>query len=141
MKTFVPNPDQIQRRWLLVDAKAKTLGRLATKIARTLMGKEKPEYTPFLDVGDYVIVTNARYIRTTGAKLEQKLYRHYSGYPGGLRERTLKEMLKTHPIRVIEHAVRLMLPKSTLGRQMLKKLRVYADADHPHAAQTPEPLI
>lgn len=140
MKTYIPKKDEIQHQWFVVDAKGKTLGRLASKIARILMGKHKANYTPFLDMGDYVIVTNARYIRTTGAKLEEQIYYHYSGYPGGLKKRTLAEMLKKHPERVIEHAVRLMLPKNTLGRKMFKKLKVYPEAEHPHFAQNPQPL-
>jgi large subunit ribosomal protein L13 len=140
MKTYIPKIEEIEHRWYLVDAKGKTLGRLATKIARILMGKHKVEYTPFLDVGDYVIVTNARYIKTTGAKLEEKIYFHYSGYPGGLRKRTLAEMLSKHPEKVIQQAVRLMLPKNALGRKMFKKLKVYPKSEHPHAAQNPQPL-
>jgi large subunit ribosomal protein L13 len=140
MKTYIPKIEEIEHRWYLVDAKGKTLGRLATKIARILMGKHKVEYTPFLDVGDYVIVTNARYIKTTGAKLEEKIYFHYSGYPGGLRKRTLAEMLSKHPEKVIQQAVRLMLPKNALGRKMFKKLKVYPESEHPHAAQNPQPL-
>jgi len=140
MKTYIPKIEEIEHRWYLVDAKGKTLGRLATKIARILMGKHKVEYTPFLDVGDYVIVTNARYIKTTGAKLEEKIYFHYSGYPGGLRKRTLAEMLSKHPEKVLQQAVRLMLPKNALGRKMFKKLKVYPESEHPHAAQNPQPL-
>jgi len=140
MKTYIPKNEEIEKRWYVVDAKGKTLGRLATKIAGVLMGKNKPYYTPFLDTGDYVIVTNARYVRVTGAKLDKKIYYHYSGYPGGLKERTQKEMLAKHPERVIEEAVRLMLPKGSLGRKMFKKLKVYPDAEHPHAAQCPQPL-
>ncbi len=140
MKTYIPGKEDVQRQWLLVDARQKTLGRLATRIARALMGKDKPQYTPFLDLGDYVIVTNARHLRVTGSKLEKKLYFHYSGYPGGLKIRTLQEVLASRPERVIRDAVRLMLPKNTLGRQMIKKLRVYAEGEHPHAAQLPQPL-
>jgi large subunit ribosomal protein L13 len=140
MKTYIPKENEIQRQWFLIDAKGRTLGRLASKIAHVLMGKHKIIYTPFLDVGDYVIVTNARYIRTTGAKLEEKIYFHYSGYPGGLKKRTLAEMLEKHPEKVIEQAVRLMLPKNALGRKMLKKLRVYPEGEHPHVAQNPQTL-
>lgn len=140
MKTYIPGKEDVQRQWLLVDARQKTLGRLATRIARALMGKDKPQYTPFLDLGDYVIVTNARHLRVTGSKLEKKLYFHYSGYPGGLKIRTLQEVLASRPERVIRDAVRLMLPKNTLGRQMIKKLRVYAEGEHPHAAQLSQPL-
>ncbi|MEI6308402.1 MAG: 50S ribosomal protein L13 [bacterium] len=138
MKTYVPKQGEITKQWYHVDAKDQTLGRLATRIARTLMGKNKPEYTPFLDLGDFVIVTNAELIRVTGAKMEQKIYFHYSGYPGGLKRTTLKTMVARHPDRVIREAVRLMLPKTTLGRDMLKKLKVYAGAEHPHAAQMPQ---
>ncbi len=138
MKTYVPKQGEINKQWYHVDAKDQTLGRLATRIARTLMGKNKPEYTPFLDVGDFVIVTNAELVRVTGAKMEQKIYFHYSGYPGGLKRTSLKTMLDRHPERVIREAVRLMLPKTTLGRDMLKKLKVYQGAEHPHAAQTPQ---
>ncbi len=140
MKTYIPKENEIQRQWFVIDARGKTLGRLASKIARILMGKHKANYTPFMDLGDFVIVTNARYIRTTGAKLEEKIYYQYSGYPGGLKKRTLAEMLKKHPERVIEHAVRLMLPKNALGRKMFKKLKVYPEAEHPHAAQNPQLL-
>ncbi|MCX5970309.1 MAG: 50S ribosomal protein L13 [Coprothermobacterota bacterium] len=140
MKTYVPKQGEITKQWYHVDAKDQTLGRLATRIARTLMGKHKPEYTPFLDVGDFVIVTNAELVRVTGAKMEQKIYFHYSGYPGGLKRTSLKTVLARHPDRVIREAVRLMLPKTTLGRDMLKKLKVYPGAEHPHAAQTPQPF-
>ncbi|MBE3088499.1 MAG: 50S ribosomal protein L13 [Chloroflexi bacterium] len=140
MKTYVPKQGEITKQWYHVDAKDQTLGRLATRIARTLMGKNKPEYTPFLDLGDFVIVTNAELIRVTGAKMEQKIYFHYSGYPGGLKRTSLKTMLARHPDRVIREAVRLMLPKTTLGRDMLKKLKVYPGAEHPHAAQMPQPF-
>ena len=140
MKTYVPKQGEITKQWYHVDAKDQTLGRLATRIARTLMGKNKPEYTPFLDLGDFVIVTNAELIRVTGAKMEQKIYFHYSGYPGGLKRTSLKTVLARHPDRVIREAVRKMLPKTTLGRDMLKKLKVYSGAEHPHAAQTPQPF-
>lgn len=140
MKTYIPRKEDVQRRWLIVDARQKTLGRLATSIARLLMGKDKPQYTPFFDLGDYVIVTNARHVKVTGSKLEKKLYFHYSGYPGGLKSRTLRQVLISRPERVIREAVRLMLPKNTLGRQMIKKLKVYAEDEHPHAAQSPQPL-
>jgi large subunit ribosomal protein L13 len=140
MKTYVPKQGEIVKKWYFVDAKDQILGRLATRIARTLMGKHKPQYTPFLDVGDFVIVTNAEAVRVTGSKLDDKLYYHYSGYPGGLRATSLRVLLDRHPDRVIHEAVRLMLPKGTLGRQMLKKLKIYAGPDHPHVAQTPQPL-
>ncbi len=126
--------------WYLVDAKGKTLGRLAVTIARILMGKHKPVYTPHVDVGDYVIVVNAGQINVTGDKRTQKKYYSYSGYPGGLSERNLAQVLAQFPTRPIEVAVRTMLPKSVLGRRMFKKLKVYAGAEHPHALQSPKPL-
>lgn len=129
-----------KRDWYLVDAKGQTLGRLAARIARVLMGKHKPIYTPHVDVGDYVVVINAAHVKVTGKKLEQKRYYHHSGYPGGLKERTLAEMLQKHPTKPLYEAVRRMLPKSTLGRRMLKKLKVYPGPEHPHRAQNPKPL-
>jgi large subunit ribosomal protein L13 len=126
--------------WYLVDATDQTLGRLAVRIARVLMGKHKPTYTPHVDVGDYVIVINAGRVRVTGKKLQQKIYYHYSGYPGGLSEKKLEHLLAQRPTRPIEEAVRTMLPKSVLGRRMFKKLKVYAGADHPHQRQNPKPL-
>jgi large subunit ribosomal protein L13 len=123
-----------------VDASGQTLGRLASEVARIVRGKHKPIYSPAVDVGDYVIVINAEKIHVTGRKLDQKIYYRHSGYPGGLKEVTLRRMLETHPTRVIQHAVRGMLPKNRLGRKMIKKLKVYAGADHPHHAQQPEPL-
>jgi large subunit ribosomal protein L13 len=129
-----------ERAWYVVDARGKTLGRLASRIAHVLMGKHKPIYTPHVDVGDYVIVINAAQIHVTGAKREQKRYYRYSGYPGGLREQTFEELLKKHPTKPLYEAVRRMLPRSTLGRRMLKKLKVYPGSEHPHAAQNPRPL-
>jgi large subunit ribosomal protein L13 len=123
-----------------VDASGQTLGRLASEIARIVRGKHKPIYSPSADVGDYVIVINAEKVHVTGSKLEQKIYYRHSGYPGGLKEIPLRRMLEEHPTRVIEHAVRGMLPKNRLGRKMIKKLKVYAGTDHPHQAQQPEPL-
>jgi large subunit ribosomal protein L13 len=123
-----------------VDASGRTLGRLATQIARIVRGKHKPIYSPSVDVGDYVIVINADKIHVTGQKLDQKIYYRHSGYPGGLTEVPLRRMLETHPTRVVEHAVRGMLPKNRLGRKMIKKLKVYAGSEHPHEAQQPEPL-
>jgi large subunit ribosomal protein L13 len=123
-----------------VDASGQTLGRLASEVARIVRGKHKPIYSPSVDVGDYVIVVNAEKIHVTGRKLDQKIYYRHSGYPGGLKEVTLRRMLETHPTRVIEHAVRGMLPKNRLGRKMIKKLKVYAGSDHPHQAQQPESL-
>ena len=137
MNTFVPGAAAIERKWFVVDAEGKTLGRLATEIARILRGKHKPIFTPYLDTGDYVIVVNAEKVKVTGKKLDQKIYYHHSGYVGGMKETTLKEMLAKHPERVVEYAVKGMLPKGRLGRQMYKKLFVYADAEHPHTAQQP----
>ena len=140
MKTFVATPETRERNWLVVDAAGQTLGRLATQIADTLRGKRKPEYTPHCDVGDFVIVVNADKISVTGKKLEDKLYYRHSGYPGGLRTRTLAEMLERRPEEVIRKAVKGMLPHNRLARQQLRKLKVYAGPDHPHAAQKPEPM-
>ena len=140
MNTFVPGAAAIERKWFVVDAEGKTLGRLATEIARILRGKHKPIFTPYLDTGDYVIVVNAEKVKVTGKKLDQKIYYHHSGYVGGMRETTLKEMLAKKPERVFELAVKRMLPKGPLGRQMYKKLFVYAGPDHKHAAQKPETL-
>ncbi len=140
MKTYVPKRDQIPRQWWLVDATGLTLGRLATEVATRLHGKHKPCYTPFLDTGDHVVVINAEKLVLTGAKLQSKMYRRYSGYPGGLKEVPAEKMLATHPERMIELAIKGMLPKGPLGRQMAKKLKVYAGPAHPHAAQKPQPL-
>ncbi|MGB9592872.1 MAG: 50S ribosomal protein L13 [Anaerolineae bacterium] len=140
MKTYVVKEGEIKREWYVVDAEGKTLGRLASKIARILMGKHKPYYTPHLDTGDFVVVVNADKIRVTGRKLDQKMYYRYSGYPSGLKSVTLRKQMETRPERVIWAAVRNMLPKNKLGRAMLKKLKVYASPDHPHAAQQPKPL-
>ncbi|MBN1422017.1 MAG: 50S ribosomal protein L13 [Planctomycetes bacterium] len=137
MKTTVLKKEAIARRWLHVDASGEILGRMAVEIARLLMGKHRVDYTPGLDAGDYVIVTNARKIRVTGRKLQRKKYYHYTGYLGGQRERTLEQMLARTPGRVIMLAVRRMLPKNRLGRQMLRKLKVYPGEDHPHQAQQP----
>ncbi|MFL5782604.1 MAG: 50S ribosomal protein L13 [Thermoleophilaceae bacterium] len=140
MKTYVATPATRERNWLVVDAAGQTLGRLATQIADTLRGKRKPEYTPHCDVGDFVIVVNAERIAVTGDKLHQKRYYRHSGYPGGLRSRTLEEMLERRPEEVIRTAVKGMLPRTRLGRQQLRKLKVYAGPDHPHAAQQPQPM-
>jgi large subunit ribosomal protein L13 len=140
VKTYVANPTTRERKWLVVDATGKTLGRLATQIAELLRGKGKPEYTPHIDTGDFVIVVNAEKIRVTGDKLATKRYYRHSGYPGGLRSRTLEEMLEQKPEEVIRLAVKGMLPRNRLARQQLKKLKVYAGPDHPHAAQKPEHL-
>ncbi|MCP4538589.1 MAG: 50S ribosomal protein L13 [Chloroflexi bacterium] len=139
-KTFVTRKEDVQRDWFVVDATGQTLGRLATRVAHMLRGKHKPIYSPSVDAGDYVVVVNAEKIHVTGHKLDQKMYYRHSGYPGGLKEITLRNLLKKHPTRVVEHAVRGMLPKNRLGRQVFKKLKVYAGPDHPHEAQQPESL-
>jgi large subunit ribosomal protein L13 len=140
MKTYVATPADRQRDWFVVDAEGKNLGRLATRIADALRGKRKPEYTPHIDTGDFVVVVNAEKIVVTGNKLETKRYYRHSGYPGGLRSRTLEEMLERRPEEVIRKAVRGMLPRNRLGRAQLRKLKVYAGPDHPHQAQQPKPL-
>ncbi len=140
MKTFSAKAEDIERKWFVVDAQGQTLGRLATRIATVLRGKHKPVYTPHLDCGDYVIVVNADKIQVTGHKLEQKMYYRHSGYPGGLRQVSLRRQLQVHPDRVIEAAVRGMLPHNRLGRKMFKKLKVYAGPTHPHQAQQPTAL-
>ena len=140
MKTYVATPATRERNWVVIDAEGQTLGRLATEIANTLRGKRKPEYTPHCDVGDFVIVVNAEKVSVTGKKLEEKRYYRHSGYPGGLRSRTLAEMLDRRPEEVIRKAVKGMLPRNRLGRAQLRKLKVYAGAEHPHAAQKPEPM-
>ena len=140
MKTYSAKAEDIERKWYVVDAQGQTLGRLASKVASVLRGKHKPLYTPHVDCGDYVIIINAKKIHTTGRKLEQKKYYRHSGYPGGLKEVTLRDQLDKFPERVIETAVRGMLPKNRLGRKMFKKLKVYPGPNHPHAAQKPEPL-
>ena len=140
MNTFMANPETIERKWYLVDANGKTLGRLAAEVASVLRGKNKPQFTPHVDTGDYVIVINAEKVAVTGKKLQDKLYRRHSGYVGGLKTLNLMEMLEKKPTEVIEHAVRGMLPKGTLGNQMYTKLHVYAGPEHPHAAQQPEVL-
>jgi large subunit ribosomal protein L13 len=138
MKTYTPKAADIQRDWHVVDASGKILGRLASHIARLLMGKHKPIYTPHLDTGDYVVVINAAKVRVTGRKAKQKVYYRHSGYPGGLKSITWEQLMSTHPERVIKLAVKGMLPKNALGRRMLRKLRVYATAQHPHQAQIKE---
>src|ERR1044072_4484162 len=140
MKTFVATPENRQRDWYIVDAEGKTLGRLATQIADMLRGKRKPEFTPHCDTGDFVVVINAEKIRVTGKKMEQKLYWRHSGYPGGIRSRTLAEMLERQPEEVIRKAVKGMIPRTKLGRAQLRKLKVYAGTDHPHAAQQPKTI-
>lgn len=140
MKTYSVKASEIERQWYLVDARDQVLGRLASEVARVLRGKHKPTYTPHLDVGDHVVVINARHVRLTGKKADQKEYFRHSGYMGGEKLIPFRRMIRTHPERVVERAVKGMLPKNTLGRQMLKKLRVYADAEHPHESQSPRPL-
>jgi large subunit ribosomal protein L13 len=140
VKTYVANPTDRERNWLIVDAEGQTLGRLATQIADALRGKRKPTYTPHIDTGDFVVVVNAEKISVTGAKRSEKMYYRHSGYPGGLRSRTLAEMLDRRPEEVIRRAVRGMLPRTRLGRAQFRKLKVYAGPEHPHEAQKPEPL-
>jgi large subunit ribosomal protein L13 len=140
MKTYSAKPGEITREWYLVDAEGKTLGRLATQIADTLRGKRKPQYTPHVDTGDFVIVVNAEKIQVTGNKLDQKRYYRHSGYPGGLRSRTLREQLERRPTEVLRVAVKGMLPKNRLARQQITKLKIYAGPEHPHEAQNPKPL-
>ena len=140
MKTFMASPATIERKWYVVDAEGKTLGRLASEVAKVLRGKNKAIYTPHIDTGDYVIVVNAEKIKVTGKKLDQKVYYHHSEYVGGMKETTLREMLAKKPEKVIELAVKGMLPKGPLGREMYTKLYVYAGPDHKHQAQKPETL-
>ena len=140
MRTYAVKASEIERQWYLVDAQGKTLGRLASEIAKILRGKHKPTYTPHLDTGDYVVVVNAEKIHVTGNRLDSKRYYRYSGYPGGLKSVPLREMLAKHPTRAIRYAVKGMLPKNRLGRAMIKKLKVYAGNEHPHEAQKPVSL-
>ena len=140
MTTYTAKPGEIQRDWYVVDAEGRTLGRLATEIADTLRGKGKPQYTPHVDTGDFVIVVNAGKIHVTGNKLDQKIYYRHSGYPGGLRERTLREQLDRRPEEVLRKAVKGMLPKNKLAAVQLRKLKIYAGPEHPHAAQSPVPM-
>ncbi len=139
-KSYYPKAAEISGQWYLVDASGQNLGRLATRIATVLLGKHRPEYTPGVDLGDGVIVTNCELVTVTGGKMIDKIYYRHSGYPGGLKETTLRRMLDTHPERVIEGAVRGMLPHTKLGRQLFKKLKVYAGPEHPHGPQKPQPL-
>ena len=138
MKTYVATAATIERKWLVIDAEGKTLGRLATEVARLLRGKHKPTYTPFIDTGDYVVVINASKMVLTGNKLDQKFYRYHTGYPGGLKETSYKNLMAKNPEKALELAVKGMLPKNSLGRQMFRKLHVYAGAEHDQAAQKPE---
>ncbi len=142
MSTYFPSGDGLadNRKWYVVDAEGQTVGRLATEVARVLTGKNKPQYTPFLDMGDHVIVINARKAVFKGSKAEQKVYHHHTLYPGGLRSISVRDQFEKHPERVVELAVKGMLPKNKLGKAMAKKLKVYGGAEHPHAAQQPEPL-
>ena len=140
MNSFMANPAKVERKWYVVDATGYTLGRLASEVAKVLRGKNKPVFTPHVDTGDYVIVVNADKIKVTGKKLDQKIYYHHSDYVGGMKETTLREMLSKKPEKVVELAVKGMLPKGPLGREMFTKLHVYAGAEHPHAAQQPEAL-
>jgi large subunit ribosomal protein L13 len=139
-KTFTPRAGDIERQWFVVDAEGKTLGRLASQIAHILRGKHKPTYSPHMDLGDHIVVINAEKIRVTGRKAEQKVYYRHTGYPGGLRTTTYEDMLGKHPERILRIAVKGMLPNNILGRQMFKKLRVYAGPEHEHAAQQPQAL-
>ena len=139
MRTFQAKALEITRKWHILDAKNATLGRLATKAATLLRGKHKPTFTPNLDTGDHVIVINAREIRLTGKKMANKTYHHHTGYPGGLKSITAEHLMEKKPTEVVNKAIRGMLPKTPLGKQMAKKLRIYAGADHPHSAQNPEP--
>ena len=140
MKSFIPREDDIRKQWHVIDAEGKILGRLATRAARLLTGKDKPIYTPFLDTGDHVIIVNAAKVKLTGKKLTEKMYRHHTGYPGGLRETAAGTLLSKNPGRLVREAVIGMLPKSKLGRAMRKKLKVYQGPQHPHQAQRPTPL-
>jgi large subunit ribosomal protein L13 len=141
MKTVFAKKQDVNRKWHIVDADGQVLGRLASRVAMVLRGKTKPIYTPNIDTGDGVIVINADKIRLTGNKIEQKVYYHHTGYPGGIKKEAVKDIMKDNPERVITSAIRGMLPKNTLGREQIKKLKVYSGTDHPHKAQNPEPLI
>ena len=140
MNSFMANPAKVERKWYVVDATGYTLGRLASEVAKVLRGKNKPIFTPHIDTGDYVIIVNAEKIKVTGKKLDQKIYYHHSDYVGGMKETTLREMLAKKPEKVVELAVKGMLPKGPLGRELFTKLHVYAGAEHPHTAQKPEVL-
>ena len=140
MKTYSAKASDIEQRWYVVDAEGQTLGRLATRIADTLRGKGKPEYTPHIDSGDFVVVVNAEKIVVTGKKLDEKMYYRHSGYPGGLRARSLRDQLDRRPTEVLRAAVKGMLPRNRLARRQITKLKIYAGSEHPHAAQSPEPL-
>ncbi len=139
MKSYMARPLSVERKWHLVDAEGRTLGRLATEIATVLRGKNKPQYTPHVDTGDFVVVVNAEKAIVTGKKAEQKVYRRHSGYPGGLKETSYEVMLERKPTEILRRAVRGMMPKTRLGRQQLRKLKIYAGPEHPHEAQNPQP--
>lgn len=140
MKTYMPKPDEVEKKWFVIDAEGKVLGRLASQIAKILSGKNKPIYTPSVDTGDYVIVLNADKVVLTGNKLEDKYYKYHTGYPGGLKLIQYKTLMKTKPEQVLYHAVKGMLPKNKLGRRMIKKLKIYRGSEHNHQAQKPEKL-
>ena len=138
MKSYMARPLEVERRWYVVDAEGQTLGRLATEIARILRGKNKPQYTPHVDTGDFVVVVNAEKVVVTGKKAEQKVYRRHSGYPGGLKETSYERMMERRPTEILRRAVKGMMPKNRLARQQLRKLKIYAGPEHPHAAQNPQ---
>ena len=140
MKSFIAKPHEVERKWYVVDAEGKTLGRVASQVATVLRGKNKPTFTPHVDCGDYVIVINAEKVEVTGKKRKEKVYKHHTGYPGGLRETTFDKLIAKKPEEIIRHAVKGMMPKGKLGRQMYKKLKVYGGPEHDHAAQKPEKL-
>ena len=139
MKSYMARPSSVERKWHLIDAEGRTLGRLATEIARLLRGKTKPQYTPHIDTGDFVVVVNAEKVVVTGRKAEQKVYRRHTGYPGGLRETSYEVMLERKPTEILHKAVKGMMPRTRLGRQQLGKLKIYAGPEHPHEAQNPQP--
>ena len=139
MKSYMARPLEVERKWYVVDAEGQTLGRLATEIATILRGKNKPQYTPHVDTGDFVVVVNAEKVVVTGRKAEQKVYRRHSGYPGGLKETSYERMMERRPTEILRRAVKGMMPKNRLARQQLRKLKIYAGPEHPHAAQSPQP--
>ena len=139
MKSYMARPLEVERRWYVVDAEGQTLGRLATEIANVLRGKNKPQYTPHVDTGDFVVVVNAEKVVVTGRKAEQKVYRRHSGYPGGLKETSYEQMMERRPTEILRRAVKGMMPKNRLARQQLRKLKIYAGPEHPHEAQDPQP--
>jgi len=140
VSTYFPSAGAVAKKWFVIDAEEQVLGRVASRVARLLMGKHKPQYTPFLDTGDFVVIVNAEKVRLTGQKLDKKMYRHHTGYPGGVVERSARHMKAVRPVRMVEDAVKGMLPKTRLGKAMARKLKVYPGAGHPHAAQKPEAL-